>query len=74
VKALRRLLGAIRELDNAGLAGHQITDAIAAVLDRTRGVELLLGLCQENDDALVHRGVVCGPLLQPVGPLGSLSS
>jgi hypothetical protein len=33
--------------------------AIAAVLDRPRGVELLLGLCQEDDDALVHRGVVC---------------
>ncbi|CDM30773.1 Armadillo-type fold [Penicillium roqueforti FM164] len=33
--------------------------AIAAVLDRPRGVELLLGLCQEDDDALAHRGVVC---------------
>ena len=33
--------------------------AIAAVLDRARGVELLLGLCQEDDDALVHRGVAC---------------
>ncbi|KAH8705137.1 putative actin cytoskeleton organization protein [Talaromyces proteolyticus] len=33
--------------------------AIAAVLDRPRGVNLLLGLCQENNDDLVHRGVVC---------------
>ncbi|KAJ5086535.1 hypothetical protein NUU61_007842 [Penicillium alfredii] len=33
--------------------------AMAAVLDRPRGVELLLGLCQEDDDALLHRGVVC---------------
>jgi hypothetical protein len=33
--------------------------AVAAVLERPRGVELLLGLCQEEDDALVHRGVVC---------------
>ncbi|KAJ5159948.1 uncharacterized protein N7482_006952 [Penicillium canariense] len=33
--------------------------AVAAVLERPRGVELLLGLCQEDDDALVHRGVVC---------------
>jgi hypothetical protein len=33
--------------------------AVAAVLERPRGVELLLGLCQEKDDALVHRGVVC---------------
>jgi len=33
--------------------------AIAAVLERPRGVDLLLGLCQEEDDALVHRGAVC---------------
>ncbi|CAG8331512.1 unnamed protein product [Penicillium salamii] len=46
----------------AGGALAMLTDfdaAIAAVLDRPRGVELLLGLCQEDDDALVHRGVVC---------------
>lgn len=33
--------------------------AIAAVLDRPRGVDLLLGLCQEDDDGLVHRGTAC---------------
>ncbi|KAJ5558704.1 hypothetical protein N7461_002676 [Penicillium sp. DV-2018c] len=33
--------------------------AVAAILDRPRGVELLLGLCEEDDDALVHRGAVC---------------
>ncbi|KAJ6005832.1 hypothetical protein N7451_003776 [Penicillium sp. IBT 35674x] len=33
--------------------------AIAAVLERPRGVELLLGLCQEDDDGLLHRGAVC---------------
>ncbi|KAJ5620435.1 hypothetical protein N7510_004419 [Penicillium lagena] len=33
--------------------------AIAAVLDRPRGVELLLGLCQEDNDGLVHRGAAC---------------
>lgn len=33
--------------------------AVAAVLDRPRGVELLLGLCQDEDDGLVHRGVAC---------------
>ncbi|KAF7715585.1 Uncharacterized protein PECH_006499 [Penicillium ucsense] len=33
--------------------------AVAAVLDRPGGVELLIGLCQDEDDALVHRGVVC---------------
>jgi hypothetical protein len=46
----------------AGGALAMLTDfdaAMAAVLDRPRGVNLLLGLCQEDDDALVHRGVVC---------------
>ncbi|CRG84291.1 Ring assembly protein 3 [Talaromyces islandicus] len=33
--------------------------AIAAVLERPRGVNLLLGLCQESNDDLVHRGIVC---------------
>lgn len=33
--------------------------AIAAILERPRGVELLLGLCQDDDETLVHRGVVC---------------
>ncbi|KAJ5747390.1 uncharacterized protein N7511_009086 [Penicillium nucicola] len=46
----------------AGGALAMLTDfdaAMAAVLERPRGVDLLLGLCQEDDDALVHRGVVC---------------
>ncbi|GES59880.1 actin cytoskeleton organization protein [Aspergillus terreus] len=33
--------------------------AVAAILDRPRGVQLLLGLCQEEDEGLVHRGVAC---------------
>ena len=33
--------------------------AIAAVLERPRGVNLLLGLCQESNDDLMHRGIVC---------------
>ncbi|PWY84905.1 actin cytoskeleton organization protein [Aspergillus heteromorphus CBS 117.55] len=33
--------------------------AIAAILERPRGVQLLLGMCQEDDEGLVHRGVVC---------------
>jgi len=33
--------------------------AISAVLDRPRGVKLLLSLCEEKDDDLIHRGVVC---------------
>lgn len=33
--------------------------AVAAILERPRGVQLLLGLCQEDDEGLVHRGVAC---------------
>lgn len=46
----------------AGGAVAMLTEydaAVAAVLERPQGVKLLLGLCQEDDDALVHRGVVC---------------
>ncbi|KAL2821651.1 myosin-binding striated muscle assembly central-domain-containing protein [Aspergillus granulosus] len=32
---------------------------IAGILDRPRGVKLLLSLCQDEDDGLVHRGVTC---------------
>ncbi|KAL4784944.1 myosin-binding striated muscle assembly central-domain-containing protein [Aspergillus varians] len=32
---------------------------IAGILDQPRGVQLLLKLCQEEDDGLVHRGVTC---------------
>lgn len=32
---------------------------ISGILDRPRGVQLLLNLCQEEDDGLVHRGVTC---------------
>ncbi|PLN79179.1 ARM repeat-containing protein [Aspergillus taichungensis] len=46
----------------AGGALAMLTDfdaAVAAVVDRPRGVQLLLGLCQEEDEGLVHRGVAC---------------
>ena len=33
--------------------------AVNAILERDRGVTLLLGLCQEDDEELRHRGVVC---------------
>jgi hypothetical protein len=33
--------------------------AVNAVLERGRGVEILLGLCQEDDEELRHRGIVC---------------
>jgi hypothetical protein len=33
--------------------------AVNAILERDRGAKLLLGLCQENEEELRHRGVVC---------------
>ena len=33
--------------------------AVNAILERDRGVGLLLGLCQEDQEDLRHRGVVC---------------
>ncbi|KAJ6144559.1 hypothetical protein N7470_008454 [Penicillium chermesinum] len=33
--------------------------AVAAVLDRPRGVDLLLGMCKEDDEPILHRGAVC---------------
>ncbi|PLB47258.1 actin cytoskeleton organization protein [Aspergillus steynii IBT 23096] len=51
---------ATRRAAGGGLAMLTEFDAaIAGVLDRPRGVQLLLGLCQEDDESLVHRGVAC---------------
>ena len=33
--------------------------AVNAILERDRGVPLLLGLCKEDQEELRHRGVVC---------------
>jgi len=33
--------------------------AVNAILERDRGVKILLGLCAEEEDELRHRGVVC---------------
>lgn len=33
--------------------------AVNAILERDRGVNLLLGLCKEDEEELRHRGVVC---------------
>ncbi|KAL4890180.1 myosin-binding striated muscle assembly central-domain-containing protein [Aspergillus ambiguus] len=51
---------ATRRAAGGGLAMLTEFDAaVAAVLDRPRGVQLLLGLCEEEDESLVHRGVAC---------------
>lgn len=46
----------------------EFESAIAAVLDRPRGVELLLGLCQDTDEELQHRGVACVRNLTSLAP------
>jgi hypothetical protein len=33
--------------------------AVAAILERDRGVNLLLGMCKENEEEMRHRGAVC---------------
>jgi hypothetical protein len=33
--------------------------AVNAILERDKGVKLLLGLCKEDEEDLMHRGVVC---------------
>lgn len=33
--------------------------AVAGVLDIKRGVDIVLGLCQDDDGEIVHRGLVC---------------
>jgi hypothetical protein len=46
----------------AGGAMASLTEwdtAVNAILERDRGVPLLLGLCKENEEELRHRGVVC---------------
>ncbi|KZF19466.1 putative actin cytoskeleton organization protein [Xylona heveae TC161] len=49
--------------------------AVTAVLKRERGVRILLSLCEEESDELVHRGVVCIRNLvcapHPAGDLGT---
>ena len=46
----------------AGGALAMVTEfegAVEGVLDRERGMEILLGLCGDEDEGCVHRGVVC---------------
>ncbi|KAF3483148.1 CRO1 protein [Arthroderma uncinatum] len=46
----------------AGGALAMLTDfegAVSAIVERARGIDILLGLCQEDDEGLVHRGIVC---------------
>ncbi|KAL4802314.1 myosin-binding striated muscle assembly central-domain-containing protein [Aspergillus unguis] len=37
----------------------EFSPVIGGILDRPRGVQLLLNLCKEEDDGLLHRGVTC---------------
>ncbi|KAI4114710.1 MAG: hypothetical protein LQ345_004551 [Seirophora villosa] len=45
--------------------------ALKGILKRERGVEILLGLCADEDDEIVHRGLYCvGNLLGMEGSVG----
>ncbi|KMP08760.1 CRO1 protein [Coccidioides immitis H538.4] len=45
--------------------------AVSAILDRERGLKIILGLCADDDDGLVHRGVVClNNLVRATGDIG----
>ncbi|KAL9017066.1 MAG: hypothetical protein Q9185_005576 [Variospora sp. 1 TL-2023] len=45
--------------------------AVKGMLKRERGVEILLGLCADEDDEIVHRGLFCvGNLLAMKGSVG----
>lgn len=37
----------------------QFEGAVKAILAKERGVEILLSLCEDDDEDIVHRGVVC---------------
>lgn len=37
----------------------QFEGAVKSILNKERGVEILLGLCEDEDEEIVHRGVVC---------------
>ncbi|KAB8273371.1 myosin-binding striated muscle assembly central-domain-containing protein [Aspergillus minisclerotigenes] len=51
---------ATRRAAGGGLAMlTEFDSVVAAVLDKPRGVPLLLRLCQEDDEGLLHRGVAC---------------
>jgi hypothetical protein len=45
---------------------------VAAILDRERGLDILLGLCNDDDEGVVHRGVFCiCNLIRAADPVGS---
>lgn len=46
--------------------------AVMAILDRERGVEIILALCSDDDDAVLHRGVFCvSNMVQVDDPIGA---
>ena len=48
-----------RAAGGALAATTEFEGTVTAVLARDRGVEILLGLCEDGDQGIVHRGVVC---------------
>ncbi|KAL8762357.1 MAG: hypothetical protein Q9184_001619 [Pyrenodesmia sp. 2 TL-2023] len=54
----------------ATLTGFE--SAVRGILKRERGVEILLGLCEDEDEEIVHRGLFCvGNLVEMDGSTGA---
>ncbi|KAI1916627.1 SWI5-dependent HO expression protein 4 [Ophidiomyces ophidiicola] len=58
-------LGDVEDLPTRRAAGGALAmlteyeSAVSAILDRARGLDIILGLCSDEDEGLVHRGTVC---------------
>ena len=51
---------ATRRAAGGAIAGAtEFPDAVSAVLKREGGVQMLMGMCGDEDEGCVHRGVVC---------------
>ncbi|KAI4128617.1 MAG: hypothetical protein LQ338_002652 [Usnochroma carphineum] len=54
----------------ATLTGYE--SVVKGILKRDRGIEILMGLCGDEDEGIVHRGLVCvGNLVGMKGGLGA---
>lgn len=49
-----------RQAAGGALAGlTEFSDAVSGIMSRERGIEIVVGLCRDEDVGCVHRGVVC---------------
>ncbi|KAL8721075.1 MAG: hypothetical protein Q9181_007787 [Wetmoreana brouardii] len=64
---------AIRKAAGGALASlTSFEGAVRGILDKERGIEILLGLCTDEDHGIVHRGLVCiHNIAHMQGPVGA---